>query len=169
MTSRKNSDSLCVQPVDVTRVVHRYVGVRGDLPAEMTASLTEVYGNVLAEAEAMGTILATLRLCATGELLTGDDDTDVLEPSRTQPEVWELKWHKMGRKRKDEVRLYHAESQGVIGILALRLQVKPGKQAQVTADQQTAEMAEATFRLTGDADRAAAWGHVRDDCHLCIV
>jgi hypothetical protein len=163
---RTIADSLCSQPADPPRTLHRYVAPdKGDDVSHEVylAAWAQKKATVYTAASFIGDVNARLRVAARGQLR----DADNLEPVRLDPLLWEIKW-RSGRTRHH--RMYHAEP-GSTGdepaIVALRFHLKDVSSAnQDTIDAlQDAEMEIASERYADGVKKK--WGHKRD-CAGCL-
>lgn len=171
--ARSNASSRALQPAASERSFHLLAHGKWNVDREVNDAVDELIPNVSTAIDQVGVIRATLRAAARGELPTGLDDHDLLEPVRRQPELWELKW-KVRRKKKQhgELRMYHAEPRdGNPDLVGLKFHIKDlrgGSQAIESA--QNAEMDTAADRYTDTAARRSRWGH-RDGSHrgFCVT
>jgi hypothetical protein len=167
---RTNADSRCVQPAITPRSFHRYQDARMaiSVAAEITDAIwSTTSGSMILKASRVAEVTSTLKAAARGELDTGAGDTDKLEPVRTQPTLWELKWHYKGDL---EYRLYHAEPEGGgPDFVGLRFHVKDVSDPALVEPRQNAEMQMAADRY-GDGARQR-WGHRHSPggCAHCVA
>jgi hypothetical protein len=172
MTSEGQAEarvSLATQPTESRREFHKLRHGDADVHREISVTVDGVIRNVSKALDQKGQVFAVLRLAARGDLPTGNDIKDEIEPCRTQPMLWELKWKRP--RSKAEFRLYHAEpAGGGPDFVALRFHVKSlaGSQSQIDAAQDQ-EMQVAADRYECAAAVEDRWGHQPDGCTGCIA
>jgi len=163
--------SLAVVPATSKRSFHKERHGSVDVNEEIVETVYATVSRSDRAVDQVAVVFATLRAAARGELPTGGDLDDELEPSRTQDGLWELKW-KRKRKGPAEFRLYHAEPEGGRpDFVALRFHAKSlsGSERDITRAQD-AEMRVAMERYSDRAAVRARWGHEGEDgCRACVV
>ena len=112
-------------------------------------------------ADMIGQVYGRLKAAARGRL---PDDSDLFEPARRQPMLWEIKW-KLGRL--GEFRMYHAEPGHDPDLVALRFHRKRTTELSAVeiAELQDQEMDLAAERFV--AGEPSRWGHGRS-CGDCL-
>ncbi|MGY3567973.1 hypothetical protein [Sinomonas sp. RB5] len=131
---------------------------------ELNETSAAAYPKLLDDTGFVGDVLGLLRSAAHGRLPEGNPD--VLEPVRTNPYLWELKWKR--RKKKREFRAYYAEPEQSPDFVVLLFHEKDvSSQDQPTIDAlQQGHIDKAGERHEEGLDRR--WGHRKKACHDCV-
>lgn len=155
------------------RAFHR-ISHKFSLSTEITDAVYANNTNVIARAEAISAVYDTLRSIAEGKFLSGLDNLeDHIEPARTEPEIFELKWKKHLGRVKGEFRLYYAEPEldpkhpEFVGLMFHKKDLTGSSDDVVV--KQDAVISEAANRYDDDECRKASWGHVRHSCPNCLT
>lgn len=167
---RRSAPSRSTSPATARRVFHKYAHADVELHREIVDAVYANVKNTSKAVDQVAMIYATLRAAARGELPTGDDLKDELEPCRTQPTLWELKW-KRKQKAVVEFRMYHAEpDEGRPDFVGLHFHAKvtSGTDAQIERAQDGA-MQIAADRYECEEAVQARWGHAPDGCPRCVL
>ncbi len=129
----------------------------------MHAEIMDVIGRLgmgpVRTAALKGEVNARMKAAASGRLRGADE----LEPVRTQPELWEIKWKE---KKNVQLRLYHAEPGRSPDLVALHFHCKDVSDQDRIKERQEAAMQVAADRHYEGAPRV--WGHRKRDCRHCL-
>lgn len=155
---------------DFHKLSHKY-----SISAEITNTIYGAAKSHIAAADSISTVNDTLRSISEGHFLSGLEKLDdKIEPCRTQPEIFELKWKKRLATIRGEFRLYYGEPRvdpdllhpGFVAVL-FHAKDTSGSPQDIEKKQDDV-MQEAANRFEDTACVAAHWGHKRFNCPNCV-